>query len=40
VKIRNMLLADAANVTADGKQNLLGAGVRKVTAPILPFARP
>ncbi len=39
MKIRNMLLADGANVTADGKQNLLGAGVRTVYAPVLPLAR-
>lgn len=40
MKIRSMLVADAANVTPDGKQNLLGAGVRIIRTPDLPFARP
>ncbi len=40
MKIRNMLLADGANVSADGKQNLLGAGVRTIHSPILPILRP
>jgi uncharacterized protein DUF6941 len=39
VKITNLLLADATNASADGKQNILGAGIRAVAAPGLPFVR-
>lgn len=33
-----LLLADAVNQSADGKLNILGAGIRTINAPALPFS--
>ena len=39
MKIRTVLLAEASNMTPDGKQNFLGVGVRVIYAPNVPFNR-